>query len=65
MNIKTTLLILLTLSILPAFGQNSVDYLRTNNYDRIKLSLDDLKKISTTIQYYFDETPKDSSDKFR
>lgn len=65
MKLKIALLFLLTLGTLSSFGQRTVNYLRTNDYNRLRISIDELKKIVSSIQYYFDETPKDSTDQFR
>lgn len=46
------------------YSQSSIDYIRTNSYDRIYLSLDELKNISSSINYYYKESLKDSSDKY-
>lgn len=65
MKLKATLILLLTFQIVSSFGQRTVNYLRTNDYDRLRLSIDDFKKIISSIQYYYNETPEDSTGRYR
>ena len=60
-SIFTTFLVALSLFI---YGQDNIDYIRTKNFKRISLTLEDFQHIVNSIQYYFKETPKDSTDKY-
>ena len=60
---KYKLLFILSFLVVTAFGQKTVNYLRTSDYDRLRISIEDFKKIITSIQYYYNETPKDSTDR--
>jgi len=64
MKLKYKLFFLLSLLTITAFGQKTVNYLRTNNYDRLKISIEDFKEIIASVQYYYNETPKDSTDRY-
>jgi len=59
------LFFILSFLAITAFGQNTVNYLRTNDYDRLKISIEDFKKIVASVQYYYNETHKDSTDRYR
>jgi hypothetical protein len=59
------LFFILSFIAITTFGQNAVNYLRTNDYDRLKISIEDFKKIVASVQYYYNETQQDSTDRYR
>jgi len=65
MKLKSTLFILLVSLTINSFGQRTVNYLRTNDYNRLQISIQDFKRVISSIQYYYKETPQDSIDQYR
>lgn len=59
---KIKLFILLTLGFSTIYGQAPIDYIRTSEYGRLKISLTNFKKIVSSVQYYYKEVEKDTTD---
>ncbi len=58
---KTLTLILILFSSNIIFGQNSIEYIRSNELEKIKIDVNDFKKLVSSIEYYCDKKTNDST----